>query len=106
MDKENKVLTHNSLTPENKEDLRQMMGKFSGKVDLNRIRDILNDDYDDTYNEFVDEECYYCGKHLTSTKDMFIDEDDRYACGHCSEEYDLEVARCRPLDYEDIEEED
>ena len=99
----NKRISHKHLTFEKKEKLAEMMGKFSGKVSLSLLDEInryknINDELDNTYIDFIDEECNICGKHLTRTEDILVDsETDVYLCKECVEEYDVQAVRCKEL---------
>ncbi|OHD25752.1 MAG: hypothetical protein A2086_14190 [Spirochaetes bacterium GWD1_27_9] len=47
------------------------------------------------YNLYISENCFYCDKELTKTKDIFIDiEFDRYVCKSCAKRHNLSVVEC------------
>jgi len=54
------------------------------------------DDYGD---EYIDEICGCCGKHMNDENEIFVDlETDVYLCKECADKYEIEVVRCKEID--------
>lgn len=51
---------------------------------------------DDEQN-YIDEECAECRKHMTDIKYIYVGSDDLYYCHNCTIEYDIVAVRCREL---------
>lgn len=89
---------HNSgkgLTPEKKEEFKKMMGSYSGKIDFNKIREFHRDNFDDTYINSIDEECWHCKEHLNDVKNIFEDIDGHYVCGDCNDYWGLKAVKVK-----------
>ena len=59
------------------------------------------DEYNNNFNdEYINESCYYCGEEFIHVEDIFIDaERDIYICEECSIIYNINVIKCKEIDY-------
>lgn len=52
-----------------------------------------------TYSDIY-ESCSICGKNMYKVKDIYVDKaSDRYICRHCVDKYEIEVVKCKDLEF-------